>query len=216
MDIRVGARDSPLSKAQINEVLEALQQGYPEVTFTLILKKTTGDHDQLTSLRFMDKTNFFTKEIDEMQLRGECRITIHSAKDLPDPIPTGLKLVALTKGQDPSDSIVFREGDTLDSLLRGAIVGSSSTRRDHIVHALRSDLQCKEVRGTIEKRLQKLYDREFDALIVAEAALIRLNLTHLNRSIIPGKTAPLQGQLAILAHTQDKEMEVLFSVLDVR
>lgn len=216
MDITVGARDSALSKAQINEVLIALQHFYPEVTFTLILKKTTGDHDQHSSLRVMDKTNFFTKEIDEMQLRRECRITIHSAKDLPDPIPIGLKLVALTKGQDPSDSIVFRENDTLDSLPLGGIVGSSSTRRDQIVLTLRPDLQCKEIRGTIEKRLQKLYDREFDALIIAEAALIRLNLTHLNRSILPGMTAPLQGQLAILAHAHDKEMEILFSSLDVR
>lgn len=216
MNIIVGARDSPLSIAQINEVLAALHLFYPEITFTLILKKTTGDHDQQTSLRLMDKTNFFTKEIDEMQLSGECRITIHSAKDLPDPIPKGLKLIALTKGQDPSDSIVFRENDTLESLPLGGVVGSSSIRRDQIILSLRPDLRCKEVRGTIEKRLQKLYEGEFDALIVAEAALIRLELTHLNRLILPGKTALLQGQLAVLAHVWDKEMESLFSPLDVR
>src|SRR5690348_2176382 len=100
--ISVGARDSKLSQAQVDEVLLALRSVFPNVTFEPIWQKTIGDIDLKTSLQDLDKTDFFTKEIDEMVLQKKCRIGIHSAKDLPDPLPLGLSIVAITKGVDPS------------------------------------------------------------------------------------------------------------------
>ena len=151
-----------------------------------------------------------------MLLQGRCRIAIHSAKDLPEPLPEGLALVAVTRGVDASDALVFRSGGGLAALPPGSRVGASSARREEAVLALRPDLRMVDIRGTIEKRLALLHERAIDALVVAEAALIRLGLTHLTRIALPGPTAPLQGQLAVVARSGDIDMERLFSLLDAR
>ncbi|MCE5317947.1 MAG: uroporphyrinogen-III synthase, partial [Parachlamydia sp.] len=175
-----------------------------------------GDKDKTTSLRTLEKTDFFTKEIDTMLLSGECRIGIHSAKDLPEPIPEGLAIIALTRGVDPADVLIMRSGDTFSSLKQGAVIATSSERREMMVRSLRSDLRFIDLRGTIGERLEKLNSGEADGVVVAEAALIRLKLTHLNRMILPGETAVHQGQLAILARQDDQEMARLYACLDVR
>jgi len=213
MSITVGLRDSKLSRKQFEELLTLLSSDY---SFIPIPTKTVGDRQLDVSVRDKDKTDFFTKDIDEMQLAGECRISLHSAKDLPDPLPEGLKVIALTKGQDSSDSLVFREEESLLTLPSGALIGSSSPRRDQTIKKLRPDLLCVEIRGTIEQRLEKLFQGEVDALVIAEAALIRLELTNLNRMALPGSTAPLQGQLAVVAREEDQEMVRLFASIDSR
>lgn len=206
MKFRVGARNSPLSRAQFEEVRGAYE-------LIPVWVETTGDIDKTTSLRHLDKTNFFTKELDEMLLRGEIRAAVHSAKDLPDPLPTGLSLIALTKGIDPRDSIVFRSGENLEM---AKIIATSSSRREDMVRLLRSHLQFVDLRGTIGERLSLLETGVVDGVVVAEAALIRLGLTHLHRLILPGETTPLQGRLAILARSEDEEMRRLFRPLDDR
>lgn len=213
MNISVAARTSPLSKAQVQEVLEDLKKLHPSATFHIHYLQTVGDLDQKTSLRSLGKTDFFTREIDQMVLSGTCRIAIHSAKDLPEPLPVGIYLAAITKGLDPADVLVFRNGDTLDTLPPKARIGTSSERREAIVKSLRKDLNFIDIRGTIEQRLAKLNSGEADAIVVAEAALIRLGLTHLNRMRLPGTTVPGQGQLAIVAREDDAEMIDLFSCL---
>src|ERR1700733_9238273 len=109
MQLPVGARGSPLSQKQVAEVLTELRQFHPATQFVPVWITTTGDQDLKTSLRNLEKTDFFTKEIDERQNAGDFRISIHSAKDLPEPLHPGLTIVALTKGQDPSDVLVLRE-----------------------------------------------------------------------------------------------------------
>lgn len=213
LSITVGARASPLSQAQTKEVLQELRVHHPHVTFSSKFLQTTGDVDQITSLRTLDKTNFFTKEIDEMLLTGQCRIAIHSAKDLPEPLPKGLKLVALTKGLDSVDVLVFRANEGVELLSSGAVVATSSERREEAVRCIRADLTFIDLRGTIEQRLAKLDRGEADAVVIAEAALIRLGLTHRNRMRLPGSTTPNQGRLAILARADDVEMHKLFACL---
>lgn len=211
--ISLSARGSPLSRAQADEVLRELQQFHPSVTFDPHWVETSGDKDQSTSLRTLGKTDFFTKEVDALVLDGTCRIAIHSAKDLPDPLPAGLSLIALTQGADPSDSLVFRTGETFPA---HGTVGASCARRENNVHALYPEARCADIRGTIEKRLEQLDAGCFDGAVIAEAALIRLGLTHRRRIPLPGETAPLQGQLAIMARADDREMQRLFSPLDTR
>lgn len=215
-NISVGARTSPLSRAQVKEILEALHRYYPTIQFDVHYFSTTGDQDQATSLRTLDKTDFFTKEIDKALLTGECRIGIHSAKDLPSPLPQGLRLICLTEGVDPADVLVMREGETLETLPPQACIATSSTRREESVKQLREDLTFCDLRGTIDKRLAQLESRDADGVVVAEAALIRLGLTHLNRIRLPGITTEGQGQLAILARENDHAMEALFICLDSR
>ena len=212
----VGARSSPLSQAQVKELHAALQCHYPAIQFDIHYMKTTGDNDQVTSLRTLDRTDFFTKEIDQWVLQGKGRIGVHSAKDLPVPLPKGLAFFCLTRGIDPSDSLVLRSQDTLSSLPIGAKIATSSIRREETVKQLRQDLCFCDVRGTIEQRLAKLHTREVDGVVIAEAALIRLGLTHLNRLRLPGKTAEGQGQLAVVGREEDQEIKKLFACLDIR
>jgi hydroxymethylbilane synthase len=216
MDINVAGRSSPLSQAQIQEVWTNLKIHHPHVHFIPHLVNTTGDNDQKTSLRSLEKTDFFTKEVDELLLSEKCRIAIHSAKDLPEILPKELKLIALTIGLDPSDSLVMLPGFTIQTLSSNALIATSSERREEAVKQLRSDVRFSDIRGTISQRLEKLKLGEADGVVIAEAALIRLGLTHLNRVTLPGPTVPFQGQLAILARNNDIEMQQLFHCLDSR
>jgi hydroxymethylbilane synthase len=213
--LAVGARSSALSRAQVEEVLLSLRLHYSEISFDPIWISTYGDADLLQSLKGMDKTDFFTREIDQMLLHEQIRIAIHSAKDLPSPLPAGIVCVALTKGVDPSDSLVLRDADSLEALPEGAKIATSSIRREAMIRKIRSDLTCVEVRGPVDQRLQALYEGYIDGLVVAEAALIRLNKTDCNRIRLAGPVAEFQGQLAVLARLGDSQMEALFACLDV-
>lgn len=209
MKIVVGARGSPLSRAQVLEIEEEIR-----IPLEPIFVETKGDIDLSTSLRDMEKTDFFTKEVDDLLLNGKCRVAVHSAKDLPEPLTEGLCVAAITKGVDPSDSLVFREGESLQTLPQGAIIATSSKRREDNVKMLRADFRFIDLRGKIQDRLLKLQTKEADGVVIAEAAIIRLKLTHLNRIRIPGETAAFQGRLAIVVRKDDQEMLRLFSVLD--
>lgn len=216
MLLQVAARGSPLALKQCEEILKELHAHHPHVHFDLKIVDTMGDKDRKTSLRSLGKTDFFTREIDETLISGRCRIAIHSAKDLPDPLPEGLTVVALTQGVDPADALVMRPGDTLATLKKGAIIATSSVRREGVVQQLRSDLRFMDLRGNIGERLEKLNTGEADGVVVAEAALIRLGLAHLNRFLLPGETVAFQGQLAVMARDEDREMAELFACLDSR
>lgn len=216
LSIQVAARSSPLSRTQVQEVLNEMREFYPSLSFETSWVNSRGDLDKDTSLRTMEKTDFFTREVDEMILKGECRIAIHSAKDLPDPLPQGISLIALTKGLDPSDSLVFRKGESLDTLPPWAWIATSSIRREEAVRQLRSDLHFKDLRGTIGERLTLLEKGEADGVVVAEAALIRLGLTHYSRLPLPHSSTFNQGRLAILAREGDDQMKQLFFPIDRR
>lgn len=211
MKLKVGARGSPLSKKQVEEVM-----GEVGIEYEVEWIETKGDRDKTSSLGLMEKTDFFTCEIDEKVLSGECDVGIHAAKDLPESLPKGLKIFALTKGEVSYDSLVMREGERFERLKRGAAVGSSSRRRDRVIKGLRPDLKCIEVRGTIEERLEKLDQGGVDGLVVAEAALIRLGLTHRNRIYLPGSVAPLQGRLAVVGREEDELSALFFKKVDHR
>lgn len=209
--ITVGARSSPLSLKQTEEVLTALKIYTPEVEFALNLVETTGDRDQVRSLRDLEKSDFFTKELDDMVLKGECRIAIHSAKDLPDPLPKGLCLACLTKGVDPADSLVVKAFP----FPQDGIFATSSIRREETIKRYFPLARCVDIRGKIEQRLEKLQTENLDGVVIAEAALIRLGLTHLPRMRLPGSVHPMQGRLAVIARENDIEIQTLFAPLNV-
>jgi len=205
--VSVGCRESNLSKKQFEELQSLLP-----FLLTPTHVTTRGDRDQKTSLRTLDKTDFFTRDIDQMQLAGECRLALHSAKDLPDPITDGLVIAAITEGVDRSDSLVLRDGETLQP---GMKIGCSSERREAAARQLEPKLTFHDIRGVIEQRLS-LLNSGLDGVVIAEAALVRLGLTHLNRLRLPGETTPLQGLLAVLARADDDEMLAHLSYLDTR
>ncbi len=204
-EITVGARGSQLSQAQVWEVEKELLQHHPHIKFKPSWITTTGDKDKQTSLRDLDKTDFFTREVDQLQLEGQFRISIHSAKDLPDPLASGLKIIAITKGVDPADVLVYNQ-----ELPANAIIATSSHRREQNLREWKEGFRFADIRGTIPERLAILDSGKVDGVVIAEAALIRLGLMHRRRMSIPGETAPMQGRLAVIALDTDHEMEELF------
>ena len=211
--ISVAARNSHLSYAQVREVHQELQMIY-QIVFLRPLDSTTGDDRLDLSLRFLSKTDFFTKEVDQLVLSGICRAGIHSAKDLPDSLEQGLKIVAITKGVDARDVLVLSPHQTIDTLPKKARIATSSLRREKAIKGLREDLICVDIRGVIEARLAYLYRGEVEGLVVAEAALIRLGLTHLNRFFLSTEVAALQGKLAVVSRQDDQEMLQIFSAIN--
>lgn len=211
-EILVGARGSHLSKAQVDEVQQEIQAFFPHIRFVPVWVTTKGDLDKQTSLRHLEKTNFFTDEIDERQLKGEFRLSIHSAKDLPEPLHPELEVVAVTRGVDPADSLVVRQLP----IPQGARIGTSSLRREEFLKAWRPDLQCVDIRGTIDERLKLLDKGQIDGVIMAEAALIRLGMTDRLRIPLDAPVAPLQGRLAVVARKNDIKMKQMFQKIDTR
>lgn len=215
--IIVAARASPLSQVQIEEVCAELKKHHPHVYFKALLIETSGDKDLMTSLRGLDKSSdFFTREIDDALLQRRCNIAIHSAKDLPDPLKEGLTIAAITQGIENGDMLVLRAGSALESLPKGAIIATSSERREENIRALRGDLNFVDLRGTIGHRLEQLNSGKVDGVVIAHAALIRLGLTHLNLEPIPGPTAELQGRLAVVVRSDAHAMLKLFACIDSR
>ncbi len=192
--IRIISRQSRLALLQVEELVK--EAGITD--YELI--KTTSYGDRHKEVSLMDEgltQDFFTRELDEALLEGRADIAVHSAKDLPNPLPDGIELLALTEGKDPSDSLVAHDGLTLATLPAGSKVGTSSAQRKEELLKVRPDLVVVPIRGTIEERIAQVDDGSVDALIVATCALDRLGLSHRATERLPFKTHPLQGKLAV-------------------
>ena len=192
--IRIISRQSRLALLQVEELVK--EAGITD--YELI--KTTSYGDRHKEVSLMDEglaQDFFTRELDEALLEGRADIAVHSAKDLPNPLPDGIELLALTEGKDPSDSLVARDGLTLATLPEGSKVGTSSAQRKEELLKVRPDLVVVPIRGTIEERIAQVDSGAVDALIVATCALDRLGLSHRATERLPFKTHPLQGKLAV-------------------
>lgn len=214
--ISVGARNSLLSRTQVQEVLVEIRKHAPFILFAPFFMDTWGDQRLDISLKTMEKTDFFTREIEAAQQQEQFRISIHSAKDLPDSIHPALEIIAITQGVDSGDSLVMRPGACLKTLPSKSIIGVSSERREAHLKRLRPDLVFRDIRGKIDMRLEQLHSGQLDGLVIAEAALIRLGLTHLTREKLGLTPAPWQGKLAVVGRKGDTLMQQLFSVMDTR
>ncbi|MDP3732220.1 MAG: hydroxymethylbilane synthase [Candidatus Omnitrophota bacterium] len=217
--LRIGTRSSPLALKQVEEALGYLKRFYPQIRVEIIGIDTYGDKDKITPISESEGTDFFTREIDEALLRGDIDFAVHSAKDLPDEVPKGLAIAAITKSIDPYDALVSKSNLKIGELRKGAKIGASSLRRKTQLKKYRDDFQIVDVRGTIEERLDKLDNHGLDAIIVAACALIRLELEHRITQRIPFeilKPHSLQGSLAIEARAEDLDLIKFLSKIDSR
>lgn len=216
--ITVISRNSPLALLQVDETARLLHDAGVEVDFDVITTASYGDKHKDVSLMHPElPSDFFTRELDRALLDGTAQIAVHSAKDLPYPLPAGIEIIALTKSADKSDSLVARDGLTLATLPSGAKVGTSSAQRKAELQRLRPDLTVVPIRGTIEERVKQVEDGSVDALIVATCALQRLGIAHLATERLPFATHPLQGNLAVTAATTvSKEVKEAFATIDIR
>jgi len=212
MKIRVVARNSRLSLAQAQEVMAKIKG----VEWKLIPMASYGDKHLEIPLTENIMPDFFTKELDEALLNDEADIAIHSAKDVPYPLPQGLEVIALTECLANADVLVSRRKEKLSQLKSGAKIACSSPSRQQQILKLRPDLEIVDIRGNIDQRLAKVFNGEIDALVVAECALKRLELEEFIAETLPIKTHPLQGHLAVVAKAGNVQLKSLFYPLDIR
>lgn len=216
--ITVCARKSNLSIIQVNEVLSNIREYYPNINFKLTTFLSPGDIDlktPLTSLKIPN--NFFTKNLDEYILQGKYQIAIHSAKDIPLPLPNQLEVVALTKSISEVDCLLFCNKSFVNCIHSSLIIGTSSHRRTESIQKLFPKWQAKNIRGSIEERINLVHKKFIDGIVIAKAALIRLNLLHKYTTIdLPPPYAEFQGSLAVIAKSNSFYIKKIFSKINIK
>lgn len=210
--IKVISRQSPLALLQVQEVFSF----FPDIHYELIKLESYGDKNKTISLMDNPPADIFTRELDNALLNETADLAVHSAKDLPYPLPAGLEVIALFDAFDQTDSLVARQNLTLRSLPTGARIGTSSPTRRKELLAFRPDLEVVSIRGTIEERIALVDSEYIDALIVASCALTRLGLSHRVSEVLSFETHPLQGNLAVVAKANREDLKAIFFEKDVR
>ncbi|MDR2118007.1 MAG: uroporphyrinogen-III C-methyltransferase [Tannerellaceae bacterium] len=210
--LRVISRNSALSLLQVKEVFSF----FPDISYRLSAIPSFGDKNKQISLMNHIAPDFFTRELDEAIIHGQADVAVHSAKDIPYPLPREMEVFALLEASDPTDALVSRNRYTLDSLPPGATVGTSSEARKTALLNRRPDLNIVSIRGTIEERIELTDKGLVDALIVASCALKRLGLENRIEERLPFRTHPLQGHLAVVGRKDRQEIKALFAANDVR
>ena len=216
--LRLGTRGSLLALAQSHWTAAALEaNGVPRVSLEVI--RTVGDEHLDQPLHEISGKGLFTRELDEALLSGRVHLAVHSLKDLPTVLPEGLCIAATPSRVDPRDVLVGPEGTstTLASLKVGAVVGTSSVRRVALLNAFRRDVTPRTIRGNVDTRLRKLDDGQFDAIILAGAGLIRLDLAGRANEWLERTAwlpAPGQGALGIVTRIEDAETRQLVAALN--
>jgi hydroxymethylbilane synthase len=208
--VRIGSRGSPLALVQAREVQSRLAKaaGLNPAQIEIKVIRTTGDAIQDRPLAEAGGKGLFTKEIEEALLAGAIDLAVHSSKDMPTVLPSGLVLSAFLPREDPRDAFIGRSAKTLRDLPNGAVVGTASLRRQALVKHLRPDVKIVPLRGNVETRLRKLEAGDFDATILAVAGLKRLGLlTAVTSFLDPQEFVPAVGQGAIGIETREDDAD---------
>lgn len=215
--LRIATRKSPLALWQAEHVKARLQQAHPGLAVELVTMSTQGDKILDTPLAKIGGKGLFVKELEQGMLEGRADIAAHSIKDVPMEFPEGLYLSTILEREEPCDAFVSNDYDSLDELPQGAIVGTSSLRRRCQLLNRRPDLKIEDLRGNVNTRLSKLDDGQYDAIILACAGLIRLEMEdRIKQSISSELILPAvgQGAIGLEAREGDDETLALISVLD--
>lgn len=215
--IRIGTRKSSLALTQTDWVIRELRHAFPDVEVETKAIVTKGDRILDVTLSKVGGKGLFVKEIEQALLNKEIDVAIHSMKDLPGEMADGLTLAAISKREDPRDCLISRDGKKLAELSSGAVVGTSSLRRQAQILAHRPDLRVEPVRGNIETRLRKMREGQFDAILLAAAGLHRMGWQHVITEYLPVDIvlpAVGQGALGIQCRSGDEETIALLKVLN--
>ena len=205
MSLRIATRGSRLALRQTQCVIELLSDIEPEAEFETVIVSTAGDRDQKSSIEKFGGQGIFVTDVQAAVLSGDAEMAVHSAKDLPAKTNPGLILAAIPERADPRDALV---GCHWNELPEGALIATGSIRRrSHLSH-LRPDLKFQELRGNIETRLSHV--ENVDAVVVAKAALDRLNLVPENLDILETSILlPQVGQGALAVECREEDFETV-------
>lgn len=194
----IATRESPLAMWQALHIQARLRAQYPEAAVELLGMTTKGDQILDRTLSKVGGKGLFVKELEAAMLAGEADLAVHSLKDVPMELPEGFVLAAVAVREDPRDAFVSPKYESLEALPAGAVVGTSSLRRELMLRAKFPYLKVASIRGNVGTRLAKLDRGEFDALVMAGAGLKRLGLSDRIRHFIePEMSLPAPGQGAL-------------------
>ena len=213
--LRIATRESALALWQANYVKDRLQQQHPELQIELLPLTSRGDQLLDIPLAKVGGKGLFVKELERAMLDGEADIAVHSMKDVPMEFPQGLHLPVICEREDPRDAFVSNHFAGIDQLPESAVIGTSSLRRQCQILARRPDLEVKFLRGNVNSRLAKLDAGEFDAIILAAAGLLRLEMRERIRDFLaPEILLPAGGQGAVgIESRRDDELDALLAPL---
>jgi len=210
--LRIGTRGSALALAQAHETRDRLMAAHslPEDAFEIVVIKTSGDQIQDRPLSEVGGKGLFTKEIEEALLDKCIDLAVHSSKDMPTVLPDGLALTAFLPREDVRDAFLSPKAKTLTELPQGAVVGSSSLRRQAMIKRLRPDIEVVMYRGNLQTRLRKLSEGAVDATLLAAAGLRRLGLEGEITSLLDiDSFLPAVGQGAICIESREGDEATL-------
>ena len=215
--IRIATRKSPLAMWQAEFVKAELERIHSGLTVELLPMSTKGDVILDTPLAKVGGKGLFVKELEVAIMEDRADIAVHSMKDVPVDFPEGLGLQVICEREDPRDAFVSNTYKTIEELPQGAVVGTSSLRRQCQIRAARPDLLIKDLRGNVGTRLAKLDSGDYDAIILAAAGLIRLKLEERIASFISAEDslpANGQGAVGIECRTNDERVKALLAPLE--
>ena len=196
--LRIATRRSALALWQAEHVKQRLESLHPGLRVELVGMTTKGDRILDSPLAKIGGKGLFVKELEVALLEGRADIAVHSMKDVPAEFPEGLGLTAILAREDPRDAFVSNRFDSLEALPEGAVVGTSSLRRQCQLKAMRPDLDIRPLRGNVNTRLGKLDAGDYDAVVLACAGLKRLGLDdRIRQKLGPEVILPAIGQGAI-------------------
>lgn len=216
--LRIATRKSPLALWQAHYVAKKIKTLSPHLNIELVPIVTSGDRFQ-SSKGSVNGKNLFVKELEEALFNKCADIAVHSIKDMPNKLPQGLLLSAILPREQPWDVLITKNGKTLQELPQGALIGTSSLRRQSQLLAYRSDLIVRPLRGNINTRLEKLDSNLYDGVILAIAGLERLNLATYPRQVLDADImlpACGQGALGIECREEDILLQQFLSPLQDR
>lgn len=215
--VRIATRKSALALWQAEYVKAQLEHFHADITVELVPMTTKGDIILDTPLAKVGGKGLFVKELEVAMLEDRADIAVHSMKDVPVDFPEGLGLEVICPREDPRDAFVSNTIKSLADLPKGAVVGTSSLRRQCQLKASRPDLDIRDLRGNVNTRLRKLDDGEYDAIILAAAGLIRLEMSErIAQFIAPEEMLPANGQgaVGIECRTEDNTIKALLAPLE--
>lgn len=196
--LRIATRKSALALWQAEYVKAELERHHPDLVVSLVPMVSKGDKILDVPLAKVGGKGLFVKELEHALLEGRADIAVHSMKDVPMDFPEGLGLEVICPREDPRDAFVSNTFSSLDELPQGAVVGTSSLRRQCQLLAARPDLDIRFLRGNVNTRLAKLDAGEYQAIILAAAGLIRLKMAdRISDFIAPELSLPAGGQGAV-------------------
>jgi len=216
--IHLGTRGSRLAVIQSEYIKRRIMALNPDVNIKLLTIKTTADKFRTTPLYRIGGKGLFLKEIEDALLEGKVDLAVHSMKDVPAEIPEGLEIAAITERMDPRDALISKEPlPSVEHLPKNARVATSSLRRASQLRHVRPDIEVVPIRGNLDTRLRKITTENLDAIVLAMAGILRINVKDIHLlPMDPNLCLPAagQGSLGIEVRKEDAEVRNLVSPLN--